>query len=296
MGLVYLLLATLAWSFVGVLVKTASGMVDSTVITFLRFSIGALFLGLFLYVRNGRLQVRVGMKWVWIGAFGKSCNYFFENMALSIGYSYGNIIVPPIQTIVLLFVSVLLLKDRMTGRGWVAAALCMTGVLLISWNGQPVDKLLSGDGMITVLFVLAGVGAAIHVISQKMLIKDLDTGNMNFSTFFIASLIMALPIPVFGEGFVGPSNGWAWFSLLALGLITGLSFYWFAESLRRVSFPVVIIVSNTTVLFGILWSYLIFRDPITQYLIAGALIFIIGMVILNMPVRKTAQNEQASGS
>src|SRR5690606_14418329 len=121
LGLVYLLLATLAWSFVGVLVKTASGMVDSTIITFARFSIGALFLGLYLYARNGRLNVRIGLKWVWIGAFGKSCNYFFENIALTIGYSYGNIIVPPIQTIVLLFVSVLLLKDRMTGRGWAAA-------------------------------------------------------------------------------------------------------------------------------------------------------------------------------
>lgn len=288
LGLVYLLLATLAWSFVGVLVKTASGMVDSTIITFARFSIGALFLGLYLYARNGRLNVRIGLKWVWIGAFGKSCNYFFENIALTIGYSYGNIIVPPIQTIVLLFVSVLLLKDRMTGRGWAAAALCMAGVVLISWNGQPMTMLLGGNGMITLLFVLVGAGAAVHVISQKMLIREMDTGNMNFSTFFLASLMMALPIPVFGEGFVGPSHGWAWFSLVMLGLITGLSFYWFAESLRRVAFPIVIIVSNMTVLFGILWSYLIFNDPITSYLIVGAIVFIMGMVVLNMPGKKTA--------
>lgn len=293
MGYVFLLLATLSWSFVGVLVKIASSMVDSSTITFLRFALGVVFLGVFLLIRSGKLQVRFDLKWIWIGAAGKGCNYFFENLGLSLGYSYGNILVVPIQTIVLLVISILWFKERLTVRGWTAAALCIAGVLCISWNGRPLSGLF-GDGgsFITLLFFISAVGSAFHVLGQKMLTSRMDSGEMNLSMFVLSSAIMATPLPfqfeMTGEPAIGPAA-----ALLALGLITGLSFYWFSQALRLVSFPIAIIVSNTSVLFGILWSGVIRHDPITVYLIAGAFVFAVGMVILNWPSRQPAV--QSSG-
>ena len=43
MGYLLLFLATLLWSFVGILVKSASTMADSTVITYARFGFGIVF-------------------------------------------------------------------------------------------------------------------------------------------------------------------------------------------------------------------------------------------------------------
>ncbi|MDQ1911038.1 DMT family transporter [Paenibacillus sp. GD4] len=296
MGYVLLMLATLSWSFVGILVKAASAAVDSTTITLARFAFGVLFLGLFLFIRDRSLQLRFDMKWIWIGAIGKCMNYFFENIAISIGYSYGNILVGPVQTVSLLLLSVVLLKDKVTPRGWFAAAMCVAGVLIISWNGVPLAELFSGGALTTLLFVISGIGATFHVLSQKLLIRDLDSGTMNFSIFFWASLVMLLPLPWQFE-IKGAMTWTAWLALMLLGLITGLSFYWFSQALKKVAFPIAVIVSNTAVLFTILWGYLFYGDPVTTYIIGGAVLFTVGLVVLNLPskrVRLQAAAEQGS--
>ncbi|TVY10798.1 DMT family transporter [Paenibacillus cremeus] len=291
MGYVLLILATLCWSFVGTLVKTAAMSFDSATITFARFAVGIVFLGGFLLIKYRRIQLRFGMKWIWIGALGKCCNYFFENVALSIGYSYGNILVGPIQTVLLLLFSAFWFKERVSPRGWAAAVLCIAGVLLISWNGLPLSVLLSGGALTPLLFALSAFGSAFHVLSSKMLIREMDAGNMNFSVFFWCSALMVLPLP-WQSHLAGALSWGPVLAMIALGAITGLSFYWFSQALKLVSFPIAVIVSNCAVLFTILWSYLFFRDPITVFILLGSAILVGGLVLLNLPVRTRARARQ----
>ncbi len=286
MSYVLLMLATLAWSFVGVLVKTASTMADSAVITFARFFFGVVCLVLYLFIRDGKVQIRLGMKWIWIGAAGKAINYIFENLALKIGYSYGNILVQPVQTVVLLLAAGWLFKESISTRGWLAASLCVVGVLVVGWNGTPLDELAEGGGLTTLLFTFAGIGAAVHVLSQRMLLKTMDNGNMNLSVFLVSTILVSAPLPVYSHGFIGPASVWAWGALILLGIITGLSFFWFAEAIKKIPFAIVAIVGNSTVLFTVLWAYLFFRDPITVYIIGGTLIFVAGFLLFNFPARR----------
>lgn len=294
MSYVLLLLATLAWSFVGVLVKTATTMTDTAVISFARFFFGVICLGIYLYARDGRLRPRFAMKWIWIGALGKAVQYICENAGLNIGYSYGNILVQPVQTVALLLAAGWLFKERVSSRGWIAAVFCIIGVLVVGWNGTPLDELAQGSGLTTLLYTLAGIGAAVHVLSQRMLITTMDNGNMNFSVFLVSTVIVSLPIPVQSDGIAGPVTFGACAALVLLGVITGLSFFWFAEAIKKVPFAVVAIVGNCTVLFSILWAYVFFRDPITVYIIGGTLVFVAGFVILNLPMlrRRNAELEQ----
>ncbi len=296
MGYVLLLLATLAWSFVGVLVKTAATMVDSSIISFARFFFGVVFLGVYLLIKDRKIRLWTAFVWIWLGALGKAANYIFENIALSIGFSYGNILVQPVQTVVLLFAARLLLKEKISGRGWIASAFCVLGVLIIGWNGLPLDELLDGNGLTTLLYTLAGIGAAVHVWSQRVLVKKMDSGNMNFSVFLWASLITAAPIPVQSEGFAGQITFGAWAALIILGVITGLSFLSLAEAMKRVPFAIVAIVGNCSVFFSILWSHLFFHEPITGYIICGTFVFVAGFLILNMklPKRASKANKESS--
>lgn len=293
MGYILLLLATLAWSFVGVLVKTASTMVDSTMITFARFFFGVVFLGIFLFIRDGKIRLSVGLKWIWIGAIGKAVNYTFENIAIKIGYSYGNILVQPVQTVVLLIAAWLMFKEKISPRGWIAAAFCIAGVLVVGWNGTPMSELMEGSGLTSLLFTLAGIGAAIHILSQRKLLEKMDNGNMNLSVFFVSTLVVTAPIPIQSEGIIGPVTAWAIGAMVLLGIITGLSFFWFAEAIKRVPFAVIAIVSNSAVLFTLLWSYLFFQEPITLYLMAGTVIFIAGILLLNFPLQRRSAKEEA---
>ncbi|WP_094606027.1 hypothetical protein SPSIL_006930 [Sporomusa silvacetica DSM 10669] len=86
MAYVLLLTAAMMWSFVGVLVKYASMMVDSSTITVCRFLFGVVFLGLLIKINKQEFNLGWKNKWVWIGAIGKCVNYIFENIAISIGF------------------------------------------------------------------------------------------------------------------------------------------------------------------------------------------------------------------
>nr|WP_275983963.1 DMT family transporter [Paenibacillus hamazuiensis] len=144
---------------------------------------------------------------------------------------------------------------------------------------------MQGGAVTTVLFVLSAVGAAFHTLSQKKLAHHMDSGTMNFSIFFWCSLLMAIPVPI-GFHWTGQPAFWPIAALLLLGLITGLSFYWFSQSLRTVPFTVAVIVSNSGVLFTILWAYLFFGDPITGYILFGTALLMGGLVLLNWPSRQ----------
>jgi len=287
MGYVLILLATLAWSFVGVLVKLVSPMMDSNVISFYRFFIGVLFLGGYMLFKNRSLDLRMGFKWIWIGGAAKAGNYLLENYAITLGYSYSNILIPPVQTTAILLLSVWLLKDRVSSRGWVAAGLCMLGVLIIGWNGVPLEELMAGNGLITILFICSGIMAGLHVVSQRKLIAQLDSGSMNLSIFTISALLLAPSIPLHPSyGLISSSTLIGWAALIALGLITGLSFMWYAEGLKRVPLTAVAIMGNFQVLFTVVWSLLFFDEPITQYVFIGIAVFIAGIMFLQLPIAR----------
>jgi drug/metabolite transporter (DMT)-like permease len=285
LGILLLILSMLMWSFVGTLVKLSLVMFDSTTVTFFRFFFGVVFLAVLLLIKDRKIVLRGNLAWIWIAAVGKCCNYFFENMGLLYGYSYGNMLVSPIQTVFMLFMTVFYFKEKVTPIKWCAAVICIGGVLVISWNGLPLHLLFQGSGFTTLLFVVAGVGAGLHFVSQKVLISSMDAGNMNFTVFFWSSLIILLPTP-FTFHWSGAIRGSAIFALIALGVITGVSFYFFSIALKKVSFLAATLVSNATPLFMILWGKLFFGDPVTIYILVGTAAFLSGILLMNLPVRR----------
>lgn len=288
LGVLYLILAMLMWSFVGTLVKLSLTMFDSTTITFFRFFFGVVFLAILLLIKDRKIVLRGNLAWIWIGAIGKCANYFFENIGLHLGFSYGNMLVNPVQTVFTLLMAVFYFKEQVTPSKWLAAAFCIAGILIVSWNGLPLHLLLEGSGFTTLLFVIAGVGAGFHFVSQKVLMSSMDAGNMNFSVFFWASLIMLLPMPVTFE-WTGEIHGSAILATIALGLITGISFYFVSLAMNKVSFLVTILIGNATPLFMILWGRLFFGDPVTTYILIGTAVFLVGMLLMNLPMQRAAK-------
>lgn len=282
MGISLIFLVTVMWSLVGIMVKTAYTMVDSFTITFGRFFFGVLFLAALLIFKGSKIKVHWKSWWIWVGALGKSANYIFENLGISLGYSYGNIMVMPIISIFSLLASALYFKERISRKSWLAMIFCVVGIMLVIWNGLPLSEILDTSLFTTLLFVLSGIGAGFHFLSQKVLIDSMDSGNMNFSVFLFASLFTAAPLPATFK-IQGPFNLWALLSLILLGFITGITFYIYANALRRVPFVIASILGNASALFTLLWSWLFFQEPITSYIITGVCIFLFGVILLNIP-------------
>ncbi|HZG58002.1 DMT family transporter [Paenibacillus sp.] len=290
--MLYLLIATLSWSFVGVLVKLAALQFDSYTITFARFAVGAAALAVIIAIGRKSPRPAAFHRWIWIGALGKAGNYLFENIAITIGYAYGNVLVQPIQTIALLVAGLFLFKDRLTTKSWISAAVVLTGVLLITLNGRSIYETIATQGWITLLFVFSGIGAALHFLSQKMLLDSMGDLPMNYSIFFWASMLTAAPLPFAADWSPAFVPG-AWLAAAALGLITGISFLMLSKALRTVKFSIAVIVSNMAALFTVLWSGVLLNEPITGYIVFGAVTVVAGMTMLNWPSKSVAKEGNA---
>ena len=284
MDIVLLLVASVMWSFVGTLVKTATSMFNSSLISFFRFFFGIIFLAIFIFYRDKKISILWKNKWIWFGVLGKSCNYIFENIGLSMGSSYGNIMSVPFQAVLMLFISIFYFKDKIKKIHWVGVVLSIVGIFFVSWNGVSLKVYLTSNIIITLLFMLSGIGMVLHTMSQKILIQSTESGVMNLSIFTWCTLITAFPATLNGK-YTGVFHPAAIFAVLALGFITGVSFFIYANALKKIPILVAVVVSNTSMLLNFLWSWIFFKEHITSYILIGGSIFIIGVILLNLPAR-----------
>lgn len=271
------------WSFVGVLVKHASMSVDSSTITLCRFLFGVIFLGFLLKVKQQKIVFYFKNKWIWISVLGKCVNYIFESIAISLGFAYGSVIVFPVQAVTLAIISKMYFNEAMSPRKIASMILCVIGVMLVGWKGAPLSQLLSSN-ITTLLFVFSAIGASIHIVGQKKLIDHMDSANMNFSIFLLCTVITAVPMPYTLPATANFSISVV-LSLIALGFITGISFYLNAIVLKKIPLLVSAIVTNCSVLFALLWAWLFLNEPINEYVISGVLISILGIILLSMPAK-----------
>ena len=280
MGYIYLILISMLFSFGGTLVKTASVMVNAAVISFSRFFVGSLFLVLFLALRHKK--IRLQLCWpVLLGAACKCLNYMTENYCLENGYSFGNILVWPVQCVAALLFSVLLFKEKAGPRRIAGVFLCVVGVAVISLNGRPISQFGGENLLFTLLYVLSGIGASGFTVAQKLLIDRMDSANMNLSMFLTAAIITAAPLPFTGEVYC--SFQWpAFLALVAFGLVTGVGFLVVAEAMKTVPLFRTALIHSATVPFTLLWAILFFQEPVTVWIVAGTVIFLVGMLAVNL--------------
>ncbi len=269
------------WSIVAVLVKVASADFSNSAISLCRFLFGIVFLLLYIYLSGGKPKLYFKNKWIWIGAVAKSANYICENLAITLGYAYGFVISAPLQAIYLFIISCVFLREKINLPKLIAAILCVSGVVLISWNGLPVFDILNTSGIITLLFALSAIGTGTHMLSQRILINKMSSENMNLSMLFLCTFLTATPVP-FSFHIAKSVNPLSVVALVALGFITGISFLIFSNIIHKVNFFAAAIIINLQSLFSLIWPWLFLHEPITPYVITGACIILAGLTVLSL--------------
>lgn len=291
MNIVLLFVPILMWSSVGIWVKVAAVSFAPPLISFLRFFLGLIFLGGFAALRGKPVRFTLSNRWVWAAAAAKGINYIAENQAITHGASWGYIVEQPVQAVAFLLVAALYFKERPSQRKVWASALCVAGATLIGMKGIAAAR--TGGSVDFLLFILAGLGASVHMTAQKVLVRDLDSASMNLSVFVAGCMVTALPLPVSGSLMNGPISTSALSAMLVLGFITGASFLLWGVALSRVPFLVSGITSNSLVLFALLWGVLFRGEMPDIWSLWGTLIFVAGLVAMNLPERKRAAQEAA---
>ena len=292
MGYFYLILQALIFSFGGLMIKSVGTMFSPFLTSCLRFTIGIAMLFLIQRIRTGRIRLTLTDRVILIGGVCKALHYLAENFGVMRGFSYGGVLVWPVQTIVVFLVSTLVYRERTGLRTLAGTILCVAGVITISWNGASLSVFLGSGGIIMAAFVLAGIGAAGFSISQKARIREMDIVEMNASMFtfgWLTTLLVLIPTVPHATGAVNISGT---ISMLLLGIITCVGFLLQAAGIRTVPLLIATIIQSSSTVLTILWGVLIYHDPISRYVVLGTVFFMTGIVLVNLSAMKSRHNEQ----
>ena len=292
MGYFYLILQALIFSFGGLMIKSVGTMFSPFLTSCLRFTIGIAMLFLIQRIRTGRIRLTLTDRVILIGGVCKALHYLAENFGVMRGFSYGGVLVWPVQTIVVFLVSTLVYREKTGLRTLAGTILCVAGVITISWNGASLSVFLGSGGIIMAAFVLAGIGAAGFSISQKARIREMDIVEMNASMFtfgWLTTLLVLIPTVPHATGAVNISGT---ISMLLLGIITCVGFLLQAAGIRTVPLLIATIIQSSSTVLTILWGVLIYHDPISRYVVLGTVFFMTGIVLVNLSAMKSRHNEQ----
>ncbi len=289
---VHLILQALIFSFGGLMIKSVGTMFSPFLTSCLRFTIGIAMLFLIQRIRTGRIRLTLTDRVILIGGVCKALHYLAENFGVMRGFSYGGVLVWPVQTIVVFLVSTLVYREKTGLRTLAGTILCVAGVITISWNGASLSVFLGSSGIIMAAFVLAGIGAAGFSISQKARIREMDIVEMNASMFtfgWLTTLLVLIPTVPHATGAVNISGT---ISMLLLGIITCVGFLLQAAGIRTVPLLIATIIQSSSTVLTILWGVLIYHDPISRYVVLGTVFFMTGIVLVNLSAMKSRHNEQ----
>lgn len=287
LGYLYLMMVALFFSFGGTCVKMIRPYFTAPMITFLRFFVGVGWLLVLKAIKRQHIRedfrqaFRKHWGWLVFGALSKLMAYITENTALSIGVSYGNILTQPVQMVLLTILGVTVLHETMSRNKWIGVSLCVLGIFLISWNGLSIETLLSGNLMLTLLYVISGIFAGLFVFAQKKVAGDFDILDSNLFMFSLAA-ILAFLIPA-AQGSILPSSTPDWRCIVAIlwfGFVTGIGFYLNAKAIPLVPFRMVALLQSTMVFFALAWGILFFHEPVSIWIISGTVLFVLGIVIM----------------
>lgn len=283
MAYVYLIIVTILFSFGGMLIKVTGTAFSPYLISFFRFVIGAGFLIAIQKWKTGKVSVKLTGRFLWIGGICKAIHYLGENYGVIQGYSYGNVVIWPVQTLIILAASILVLKEKISPKKMIGTFLCVAGIGVISWNGMSLESFFGGQAILLIVFAAAGTGAALFSFSQKELLQQMDPVEINLSMFLIGGGSCSIFLP-FQKNILGEISGKSIVTLMILGAITGIGFLLQAEAMKKIPLFLVTVIQSSTVIFSLFWAATFFHEPITAYVIIGTAIFLTGMLLIQVKI------------
>lgn len=278
MGYLYLFLEVLLFSFGGIAIKVSGQLFTPFMLSFMRFALGVLLLLVISVARGKRIRLRIFERTILLGGIFKAVHYLGENYGVTRGYSYGGILVNPVQAIAVAVVCSILFKQRISRKSMLGCLLSIVGVGIVTWNGAPIEAFLSSSIDITIALVIAGIGAALFSLAQKHLIETMDTVELNLDMFLVGAVVCLAVTPLGGAPIKAAVTLPPVLFILLLGFNTAVGFILQAEALRRVPILFATVAQSATSILTVVWAALLYHEEISHYVIIGTVMFLVGIV------------------
>ncbi len=273
------LLVTMIWSSTFVVVKFGLETLGPLTIAGLRYTLGALALLPFLFLRRSKSQPISRGLWMRLILIGIS-SYTIGNGALFWGLKYipattGSFLMGLIPLLVMIGGAVYL-KEIPTGWQVLGVMISLVGSGVFFWGGlepgEPLGIFIVALGLVGFMaFSLLGRGIARE--------RSLDTLVLTTLPLLIGGLIsLILALVVEGLPKFTPRSIWvvAWLAFVN----TSLGYLLYNHALRDLTALEMNIVMNLTPLFTAMFSWLLLGERLEAYQGIGMLVMIAGVVLV----------------
>ena len=258
----------------------------SAFLAFSRGILGGLFLLAFLRLRkkDGARRLPPGLL---LPLAGTGAMIGFNWMLLFEAYNHTTVAVATLcyymQPTIVILLSPLVFRERLTGRKAACALISIAGMVLISGVTD------GGGGSRDMTGILLGLGAAAlyaGVVIMNKKIKGADAYQRTTVQLLAAGSVM-IPYLLLTDGFSGVAFTPATLLLLlAVGLIhTGAAYALYFGSMEGLAIQSIAVLSYIDPVSALLFSALLLREPLSLMNIIGA-VLIIGSAMISETERK----------
>ena len=288
-----ILLASVLWgtSFPGS--KLTVGTVDPLFLTFARLALGSA-LGVAVLAAMRRLDLRVFREpIVWALGAINAIGFELQNAGILLTTASKTALVVNVNIVFIAILMVLFFHEAVTRSKVVGIMIGVMGVVVLATKLDP-TTLRGGQFEGDLLVFVAGLVWAFYVVGIK---KRVDRGGDYIAltaAILVASAVVAA-IPLFFVGWPLPTSGTGWLGILYLGLVPTFGpLMLYVASMRTISPTISALLILLEVVVAAILSFLMFRDPLDAYTLAGGALILIGAYVVTRG-EKTMPEPAAGG-
>lgn len=289
LGLALALITAICWGVLPIALKLTLEGMDAYTITWYRFAVAAVVLGMVLAATRRLPSLRTLDRKGWIllavALTGLIGNYVLYLIALDHATPTVNQTVIQLSPICLLLGGLVFFKERFTPRQWLGFAVLIPGLLLFFNRRLPeLTDLSGGLGLGVLLLVFASIVWAAYALAQKQLLKALNSQQVLW-ILYLGAVLLLWPWSRLGE-IRGLDTLQMWMLIFSC-LNTLVAYGAFAEALEHWEVSRVSAVLALSPLFTILGMWLVNtfapglleRDHLNAISVGGALLVVAGSAL-----------------
>lgn len=266
--------ASVLWGTAGILAKMISEMTALSII-FYRVTLAFIILFIFFLLSGNLSRIRLGDKKKYLALFSvlqvTTMLTFFESI-LNASVPVAVLLLYTAPVYVTVF-SPLLLKERSTGKGWIALCLSIAGVILIV---EPANTEFSMKSIGIIAGILSGISYAFQIMTSRHISKSYSGYSQAFWSFLIAALLLLPASAVSTDIVIGNS---VYILLLAIfPTILAVSLYF--NGLNKVRAASASILGLIEPVSAVILSVLILHETVSIPIVLGGALILTGAAIV----------------
>ncbi|HEY3284519.1 MAG TPA: DMT family transporter [Armatimonadota bacterium] len=271
----------LLWSFVPVVVKQLQPY--NLGISLGRFVFAVLALAGIQALRGRRLFAFQGSRGVLLlGGVAMAGNYCFFNVGLRYTTASAANLVVQVEVVALVLLARWVLGERWTRAKALGIVVCMSGVLLVAWDGRPLHTLLRAQDLPgNALVFLAGCCWGVYAVCQRLLARTNSTLESLTALFLVSMAVTAAVVAVLGTGGDRPMPAIILLWCAVLGVFgTAASYVLLSRGIALSDATTAAMMTTSLPLFTATEAHLVLGESVSRWTFLGGSIIVSGLLLV----------------